>query len=245
MSSTSQPQMGSREWRDSVFCSGPARDNKGRSKHTQYHQRYSPTMKRLVGGQGRNECCALLALDYLAVRGLVKRFKSQAFETSTKEFGAKIVPDFLVEHQDDSLIVVEQKTSRFLTRDKQLILDENKKKFAEFGLKYMSWTDRRPLNHAARHNLINMNRFSGENIPVGEIERLFSLVDEKRALPLLKVHEAGFDLSCIYAAAWVGKIFFPIASALSFETVITAKPQEDLDSIFLDCQRSTDEWWRS
>lgn len=238
-------EMGSPEWVERIFSTGPARNNKGHSKHTQYHQMFVPAMNTLMGAQGRNEACALLILQYLFTLGLIKRFKSQPFETVDAEFGAEICPDFLVELTDGRLLVVEIKTERFITHALKQLFDRNHERFSTFGMTYLVWSDKQPLNHAVRHHAIQMQRFSGEDIAHREIEGLVAFVTERRAVTLSEIYEAGFDLGCLYAAAWEGKLFAPWREAFRSETKVTTWQQEDLEATFLDCKRSSNEWWDS
>lgn len=237
--------MGSPDWVEHVFSTGPARNNKGHSKHTQYHQWFVPGMNTLMGAQGRPEACALLVIQYLFTLGLVKRFKAQPFETQDKEFGAEIYPDFFVELPDKRLLVVEIKTERFITHALKQIFDRNRERFKAFGMTYLVWTDKLPLNHATRHHAIQMQRFSGEDISRAEIDGLAAFVTERRAVTLSEIYEAGFDLGCIYASAWEGKLFAPLCEAFSPQTKVTSWRQEDFEAIFLDCKRSSNEWWDS
>lgn len=202
-------------------------------------------MNSKMGGQGRPETCALLALEYFHTLGLVRRFKEQPFKTTSDEFGAEICPDFLVELPDEHLLVLEIKTERFITHALQQKLDRNRAKFAEFGLRYLVWSDKHPLNHATRHHLIQLRKFAGENIPSEETTGLARFVGEKRAVSFEEIYQAGFDLGCFYAAASQGKIFAPLSEPFSPSTKVTAWRQENLESIFLDCKRSSNEWWSS
>jgi len=237
--------MGSPQWVKLIFSTGPVRNNKGHSKHTQYHQMFVPAMNTLMGGQGRNEAYALLVLQYLCVLGLIRRFKAQPFETVEAEFGAEITPDFLVELLDGRLLVVEIKSERFITHALKQIFDRNHERFATFGMTYLVWTDKKPLNHAIRHHVIQMQRFSGEDIPRTEIDALAGFVTVRRSVSLSEIYEAGFDLGCLYAAAWEGKVFAPWCEEFHPETKVTPWQQEDLEATFLDCKRSSNEWWDS
>lgn len=237
--------MGSPEWVELIYSTGPARENKGHSKHTQYHQMFVPGMNSLMGVQGRNEACALLVLQYLFVLGLVRRFKAQPFLTNAEAFGAEICPDFLVELPDGRLLVIEIKAERFITHALKQIFDRNNRNFQTFGISYLVWSDKHPLNHAVRHHAIQMQRFAGEDIPRAEVESLVAFVNERRTATIRDIYEAGFDLGCLYAAAKEGKLFPPLCEAFSPETKVASWQQEDYEAIFLDCKRSSNDWWNS
>lgn len=237
--------MGDRQWIEYVFGTGPARRTKGRTKHTQHHQKFLPEFGWYEGTQGRREAHGLLALQYLRRLGLIKRFKSQAFKTDQDEFGSEIYPDFALELPNNAICPVEVKNKRFLTRDIQFILDENRKNFANFDLKYIVWTDDRPFRHCTRHHLLNMSKSAGEHIPKDEIDELVALVEEERAVDLAALYDRGFDLSAIYFAAWHGLLFFPLMQPWAPTSQITATRRESLESIFLESKPLLDEWWNS
>lgn len=245
MAKLPQHSMGSPAWTEHVFSMGSARGIKGHSKHTQYHQTYVQSLNTMMGVQGRNEACALLMLQYFHGLGLVKRFKSQPFVTLKQEFGSEICPDFLVELPDQRLLVVEIKTDRFISHAVKLLFDSNSRRFKGFGLTYLVWTDLNPLNHAVRHHAIQMRRFSGDDIPREEIDGLTKMVTSRRTVTLREIYEAGFDIGCLYAAAWEGKIFIPLTKELGTETRVSSWREESYESIFLDCKRSSNEWWDS
>lgn len=237
--------MGGNKWIEYVFSTGPARRTRGRTKHTQHHEKYIPETSQYQGVQGRREAYALLAIQYLHKLGLVKRFKSQPFRTDKEEFGSEIYPDFVVELADGSISPIEVKNKRFLTRDVQLILDENHNSFANFGMKYLVWTDERPLRHSTRHHLMNMSKFAGEHIPQTEIDSLVALTQDQRAITLSCLYEEGFDMSAIYLAAWSGRLFFPLMEPWTLTTLFTATRKDSLESIFLDGKSLLTQWWDS
>ena len=198
-----------------------------------------------MGTQGRPEACALVVLEYLFALGLVKRFKAQPFMTTKEEFVAEIFPDFLVELPDGRLLVVEIKTERFITHALKQIFDRNNESFNTFGMTYLVWTDKKPLNHAVRHHAIAMRRFSGEDIPRSEVENLAGFVTERRSATLQEIYEAGFDMGCLYVSAKEGKLFPPMCEPFYPQTKVTSWRQDDFEAIFLDCKRSSNEWWDS
>lgn len=245
MSKLPQHRMGSAGWKEHVFTMGPARDNKGQSKHTQYHQTYIPSLNAMMGVQGRGEACALLLLLYFQQLGLIKRFKSQPFITAVQEFGSEICPDFLVELPDQRLLVLEIKTERFVTYALKQLFDSNSRRFESFGMTYLVWTDLNPLTHAVRHHALQMRRSAGDEIPREEIDGLTNMVSSRRTVSFREVFEAGFDLSCLYAAVWEGRVFIPLTKNLERETLITSWREENFEALFLDCKRSSYEWWDS
>ena len=237
--------LGSKHWLEQVFSSPSIWNLKGRSKHTQYHHIRVMNGRELAGVQGRREAIAALSLDYLANLGIVKRFKSQPFETRKDEFEREIKPDFLVEvNKCEVPIVVEIKTDRFLTNLVRQKLDWNREKFSEFGLKYLVWTDKTPLSRHLRHNLLSMRKHSGE-VTEQEQQALFEHVSKKCSTTFGALYREEFDFGAVCAAAWKGRVFFPITKEVRAETIISCTAQENYRAIFLGLPQGGDAWWNS
>lgn len=238
--------MGSLAWAEEVFRSPPVRKLKGHARRTQSHHYYSLYLGQRLEVQGRNEACSALALEYLTRLGLLTRLKAQPFVTTLEEFGSEIVPDFLAEGSalvEGKLFTIETKSARFLTRVKHLELDHFRCQFAEFGISYLIWTDQRPLNHSVRHNLINMRGGANRDVTTAEQEALAKWVTKHSYPDLARLYADGFDLDCLYAAAWNCRVFFPITRPLLPDTKVTDFPQENLKAVFLDCGNSLEGWW--
>ena len=238
--------MGSPEWVEHVFCTPPVRKLKGRSSRMQPHTFFSSGTNRFVTAQGRYENCSALAIEYLVRLGYCSRAKPQPFETDKDEFGDEITPDFFLEAvlaEIARYFVIETKTTRFLTRLEQLVLESNRERLSKYGLKYLVWTDKRPLSHAVRHHLIQMRLGADKDVTRAEMDELVVWVESESAPNLYRFYKAGFDLNCLYAAAWKGAVFFPITRPLTAETRLTICPQEDLKAIFLDCTNNQADWW--
>lgn len=239
--------IGDAAWVAQVFASPAARPLKGHSRRTQHHRYFSSQLNAIVGVQGRNELCTALAIEYLICLGLLKRAKPQPFITDKEQFGSEICPDFLAEatESDLSLFVIETKSARFLTRLKNCELDDYRDRFARFGIRYLVWTDQRPLNHSVRHNLQKMRAAANRDVSPAEVERLVTWVGQRQNVTISDCYQADFDLDCIYAAAWKCKVFFPISRALTAETSLTCHPQEDYKAFFLNCLNSVEDWWQA
>lgn len=196
--------------------------------------------------QGRLEMHTALALEYLKRNGLVERAKAQPFVTAKLEFGAEIYPDFLVVTTSTpaELVVLETKTSRFLTHYKHLELESCRKRFSDFGLRYVVWTDLRPLTSAVRHNLVNMRRGHYEVASFDERRQLKEWVTSEPNPTVAKAYDCGFDIDVIYAAAWEASVFFQLTQRLAPQSQLTVRPQDDLRAQFLDCDNGADSWWR-
>jgi hypothetical protein len=241
------PLMGSPDWANAIFSTPPVRTLKGHSKRTQLHRHYSFRLNQFIEVQGRNEACTVLAIEYLICLGLLKRVKPQPFITDAKIFGNEICPDFLVEamFQENLLFVIETKSARFLTRIKNLELDSYRERFAGFNIKYLVWTDCRPLSHSVRHHLLNMRASAQRNVTEAEIQSLVSWIKMNLNSLMEDFYSAGFDLDCLYAAAWEGHVFFPLTKPFTAKTPLACSPLEDYKAIFLDCENKVDDWWKA
>jgi hypothetical protein len=240
-----EPPFGSDEWKEWVFSNPPARALKGRSKPTQYHQIWSNAAAGLVGAQGRNEAIALLALEYLHTLGQIRRIKEQPFKTPAETFGSEIVPDYLAELQSDgSLVVVEVKTDRFLTRIKDAELELYASKFADLNIKYYVWTDKQPLSRHVRVNLMAMRRASAI-VSHDEQHALSKLLTSAPSRSVSTILSAGYDLDCIFATAWRGLIHFDLTKDLNPTAVISHQFARSNTALFLGGKPSGNLWWNS
>lgn len=237
------PPIGSVEWIEHVFSAPPVDRIKGRSKWTQTHDAWSPSLQRFAPVQGRPEFVGFLLLEYLRARGLLGRIKEHAFATTEEEFGWEIRPDLFAEVVNSRPMVIEVKTARFVTAAVELELNANRKAFDRFGLDYIVWTDRQPLSYHVRHNLINMNRSSGENIALNELMRVRDVVAEAKDCRLDDLVDQGFDLDAVFAAAWKGLIYFPIAKAVIGATPLSVQPLDNFRAMFLRLPSTEDTWW--
>jgi len=68
---------------------------------------------------------------------------------------------------------------------------------------------------------------------------------ERRSATLQEIYEAGFDMGCLYVATKEGKLFPPLCEPFHPQTKVTSWRQDDFEAIFLDCKRSSNEWWDS
>ena len=240
-----QHQMGTPGWADEIFAQPPFRRLRGPSKHTQYHETYIEVMKKTMGAQGRTEAIALIALEYLTMRGVISRFKEQPFRTLVPEFGCAIVPDFLAQDaKSEELFVLEMKTSRYVTRMVASQLEQNRKKFLEYGMKYVLWTDQQVLTTNTRHNLLNMRRF-GKYVPPKVYQPLAERVHKEVVITIADVYKFGFDWSSVFAAAWWGIVFLPLSEYITGETQITTYTPTSLRSTFSLVPSDDSEWWQN
>lgn len=236
-------RMGTQKWANYVFSTPPARIFKG-PEYTQHHRLSSDIVGNRFGVQGGREVSTALAVEFLAHIGLLTRVKAQPFFTDPEQFGVEICPDFAVEVPGtDQLIVIETKSSRWLTRDVHAQLDRHRERFAEFGIKYLVWTDKRPLSHSVRHFLLDMRASANRDVTRQETEQLVAWAKDTSQPTLAGLYEAGFDSDCLFASAWRGRVFFPLTKPLGPSSPIRLRPCEDFNAIFLGCENRVDGWW--
>lgn len=238
------PRLGTAEWRDHVFANPSVRRVKGRSKHTQSHDVWSRHMGRRVIVQGRNEAIAALVLEHMCTLRMIRRYKEQPFRASIDEFGHEIIPDFLVESSDGSLCVVEVKTARYLTAHVESVLRRTRAKFDEFGVRYLVWSDREPLTHALRHNIIEMNRLK-QSVDEAEISNLEDFLQGRGSATVGELYAEGFDRAVIYAATSSGRAYFRLVDAFTNTLLVSLNPLLDFRAIFLGARGNNGLWWTS
>lgn len=203
---------------------------------------FSPSLGRPAPVQGRREAIAFEAVEYLIRLGLVSRIKEHAFATSKDDLGWEIRPDFFALVPPKRKVVIESKTARYLSAAVEKTLLANREGLAEFGLEYLVWTDRHPLTPWVQHNLLQMHRFSGPDVPREEIEALAHMV-RQQDVTLGDLLRGDFDLGCVFAAWTRGKVFLSLFAEPTVDSKISARPLEDLGTIFLNADPIGDTWW--
>ena len=233
---------GSRDWAEHVFTTPPARIVKGRTRWTHRHLCWSGVLQRGAYVESRNELIGLLALEYLHNLGMVRRFKEQPFTTPSELFQAQYTPDFLFESSSGRLYLSEVKSKRFLTRDIERKLSNFKSEFIRYGLQFLLWTDKTPLNKTIAHNLIRLKMSTYEYFST---ERIAELVDTLTLQPLTvqELLYKSFDIDLVCSAAWDGKVFIPLHKPISTLTTVTLSPVEDFESYLINCDPDPDAWW--
>jgi hypothetical protein len=256
MPKTEPPSFGSQAWANNVFKSPPARVVKGRTKWTHRHAPWVVHLNRLAYVESRGELIGLLALEYLQRRGHLKRFKEQPFTTPLelwkdgleailKKGSKEYTPDFMAEDPSRVKYVIEIKTKRYITRAMEQGFDLWREKFAEYGMKYLLWTDLNPLSLHLRQNLLRLRRASAENIEPDDTSRLMDVLRSKGPLPVSVLHAQDLDLDLIAHAVWGCHVYLPLLEPISEKTLITLAPTEDLAAILFSKAPDLDAWWNS
>jgi hypothetical protein len=204
---------------------------------------FSPSLGRPAPVQGRREAIAFEALEYFIRLGLVSRVKEHAFATTAEDLGWEIRPDFFALAPPKRKVVIEVKAARYLSAAVEKMLRANREGLAEFGLEYLVWTDRHPLTPWVQHNLLQMHRFAGPDVPGEEVEALAQLIQERQEVTLRDLLRGDFDLGCVFSAWTRGKVFLSLFAQPTVDSKVSVRPLEDLGSIFLDTDPIGDTWW--
>lgn len=247
---------GSAEWVTYVEDSPPVRKIKSRTTHTHRHAPWLICRNRLGYVESRNELIGVLALEYLEKRGLLSFAKEQPF-TTPKELWEEGVanltdrkkheytPDFYARSPDSERFVIEVKSARFISREMEASIERWKEIFAEYGLKYLLWTDRTPLVGHLRQNLLRLRRAAVQYYEKDEVSRLVQILDEKGPLPVWALYNLDIDLDLIAYATWLGKAHFPVQRVLSGNTEISLEAADDLAQDLLGIEPDMYRWWNS
>lgn len=248
------PPFGSAEWQARVESSPPVRKIKSRTTHTHRHAPWLISRNRLSYVESRNELIGLLALEYLEMRGLLSFYKEQPFTTPKELWEEGIAnltdrkkheytPDFFARSPDGERFVIEVKSARFVSRDMEASIERWKEIFAEYGLKYLLWTDRTPLVGDLRHNLLRLRRAAVQQYERDEVSRLVQILQEKGPLPVWALYNLDIDLDLISYATWLGKTHFPLQGILSGNTQISLETADDLAQHLLGIEPDMYCWW--
>jgi hypothetical protein len=224
-----------------------------------YTHRHSPWLfcrNRLGYVESRNELIGVLALEYLEMRGQLSFYKEQPFTTPKELWEERIAnltdrksheytPDFYARSTSGELFVIEVKSARFVSREMEASFERWKEIFAEYGLKYLVWTDRSPLICHLRHNLLRLRRAAVQYYEKDEVSRLVQILQENGPLPVWALYNRDIDLDLIANATWLGKTHFPLQSLLNGNTQIGLESTDDLAQHLLGIEPDMYRWWNS
>lgn len=239
-----EKMFGSTAWRNEFFTMPPARNVKGRTKWTHRHAPWVEHLGRLAYVESRNEFVALTALEYLHRDKRIQRFKEQPFTTDPSVFGREYTPDFAAQVANQTY-VIEIKTERFITRQLEAEFEKTKAIFSEHGMKFLVWTDKKPLIRPLRHNFVRLRRAAALNVEKEETARLLDMLAEREQLPLWALLEREFDLDLVAHACWNGKVFLPLREELHERTIVSLSPQESLYDFLFDTEPDIEAFWNS
>lgn len=232
--------IGSKKWVDSVFASPPAREVKGRSRPT---QRYIATVDDAAShAEGGNTAAARNLLHTMRNAQAVSAFKLEPFELS--EDGLVTIPDIIFRTRDDKVYVVEVKSYRFLIEEKLEKCRAVEKKINSYGMKYLLWTDRWPLNRYL-WNLTRRLRMMGyADISKEELDYAVTLV-ESGAATMGRLAELGVYQHVVLAAVWHGRLHINLFDKLCSETKVTLNEEDRKFSPTLTASVAQQTFWHN
>lgn len=247
---------GSTEWLSHVENTPPVRKIKSRRTHTHRHAPWLICRNRLGYVESRNELVAVIALEFLEMRGLLSTYKEQPFSIPaelweeevaglTDKNSRQYTPDFYARTPNGERFVIEVKSQRFVTREMEAGAERWKTILKSYGLKYLFWTDRLPLIGPLRENLLRLRRAAVQYYEDNEVCRLVSILQELGPLPVWALYDKDIDLDLIAYTVWLGKAYFPLQSTLSGETLIDLETADDLAAHLLGIEPDLNRWWNS
>jgi len=236
--------LGSPEWTEAVYRTGPARAVDGKGRSTVRHMQTAVADEDEIVLEGRLENSAATLLKILRNAGYIKRFKSQPFKLTTTAHEVEAFPDFLVDLTDTRRYVIECKTSRWLTEpeleQQGAVCNALQGTTMTIGM----WTDKYPFSRATFHNLNHLRRAVQLGYTESEIKAINDAVKNgplrikeiKENIP--KIH---FDQ--ILAAAYLGNVFLNFLIPITENTYVY-KYRDDrlLATLFVPWQRTKLGW---
>lgn len=238
-----EAQFGSQEWADGVFSIPPVRNVNGKSRGTALFA--SKHNRKPVYAEGGNENVATYMLEYLQIIGVVSRWKSQPFFWQRAESEKERVPDFLVELQDRTRVVIQVKAERFLTPEVQRSFDDEREKCAGAGMLHIVWTDKAPLNGNARDLFLKIRMARATTV---ESERLVNLVEFVRKFGQVSfpdLIEANHAPYLVPVAIRRGELFVNLKEKLDERSIISTSPITDGRGFLLQSGFDAQSWWNS
>ena len=204
----------------------------------------------LIHQEGGNEHTAWLLLSHLVRVGLVRRFKFQPFNLA--DFGGKKgFPDLLVELASSELVVVEVKSSKYVTADYLTSFKERDALITAMGMSCRLWSDRKAVNATTalsihiRNNLLDINRC--KDIPL-EPELLESLrrITMTNPITLAALFDAtGAHWEQLMSAIAANHISINFQEKLHEASIVKPPATARTYEHFFSSGPGTQGWWRS
>lgn len=236
-------------WRELVFRSVPAREVMGRSRPTMRFRVVSDVDGLTRIAEGGNEYTAWLLLTHLTRLGLVTRFKFQPFNLADYG-GTKGFPDLLVELQDGELVVVEVKSSKYVTAEFLETYREHEVLLERMGLPSVLWADAKAhsaqpvLSRSTRNNLSELDRCKGVHLdhPLLDQMRRSTAAGPISLAALLDESEAHWDQAMSALAA--NHLSTNIEEPIHETSNIYAPASSHSYKHYFSQRTDSESWWR-
>lgn len=235
--------LGSREWLERVFASGPTRDPNGRSRPT---QRYltNGTDDSVLVAEGGNTATARSLLTTMQNAGLVRRMKLEPFDLNRADHGVDATPDIVFEAHDGRVYVVETKASKFLTEEKLAKQRHVESVLTQSGMTYLFWTDVWPLSSVVWRQIRELRRLGTSDVPFDRILAVAQTVAEGPTT-MEELRQAGLYRQYVLAAVWAGQAHLDLFSPLSAQSAVSADPRQRRFDSVLTAPVAAYDWWTS
>lgn len=234
---------GTSEWADQVFGSGLVGGKLHRSRISHRHQMSIGNTYLPIEGY---ENLAAYILEFLRTQGIVSRWKAQPFSWLITPEGGWKTPDFLVELQEDLLLVILQiKSKRFLTAEVDAEHRCESALAGPRGVRHAVWTDRKPLDTPARDLFFHLRKARNAAFREAELNSLVQEVQRLERVSALDLARLGHDPALIPLAVMKNAVHINFMRKLDADTLVCSAPVADGRELFLGGWNSSTDWWDS
>jgi hypothetical protein len=202
-------EFGTETWANKVYESAEGGEGWSRSRNTHRHQVCIDDTFIPIEGY---EDLALYIFDHFRLTLAIARWKSQPFQWQIEEGGPLRTPDFLVELMppESTKIIVQVKTSKFLTADIQADFEKERILANRFGVQHVVWTDKQPLGVKARNLFFRLRRARHDLYSQPDLDALVSEVTSIGNCTALRLVERGYDPTLFPIAIQQGRLFMDL-----------------------------------
>lgn len=234
---------GTPEWADQVFGSGLVGGKFHRSRISHKHQMRIGDANLPVEGY---ENVAAYMLEFLRTQGIVSRWKAQPFSWLITPEGGWKTPDFLVELQEDLLLVILQvKSRRFLTAEVDAEHRRESALAGARGIRHAVWTDKKPLDTSARDLFFHLRKARNTAFREAELNNLVEEVQRLERVSALDLANLGHDPALIPLAVMKNAVHINFMRKLDADTLVCSTPVVDGRELLLGGWNSSTNWWDS
>lgn len=236
-------------WRELVFGSAPAREVMGRSRPTMRFRVSSDVDRHTRIAEGGNEYTAWLLLSHLTRVGLVTRFKFQPFNL-VDYGGTNGFPDLLVELQDGALVIVEVKSSKYVTAEFLETYREHEVLLKSMGLPSVLWTDAKAhsahpaLSRNTRNTLSEMDRCKGVPLDHALLDQMRRSTAHNPISLAALLDETGAHWDQAMSALAANHLSTNIEEPIYETSNIYAPASADSYKHYFSQRTDSESWWR-
>lgn len=226
--------LGSPQWAEAVYGSGPSRNPAGRTRPThRYHASSNEDEKDFVL-EGKNEYISYCLLNMLQNAGLVRRFKMQPFQMSEEIHGVNAFPDFMVDLTDGRRFVLEAKAERFIDADEWTHLRKIDNAFRGTSIRYLLWTDKWPLHPCVQHAMRHARRAHNQRYPIQVLQTVqAALRSGSKTIQELRDPKFNCSFDNVLAAVYAGMAHLNFFATITDRTIVSpVRNAQLIDTLF-------------